>query len=111
MKSSHRKASQQKRRWQALEGNPVVLAYSKDARDTRQAKASEEFADQLITTRISMLSAQDGEDATELLARLSVVIGTPCEAGARQHGRDQPWVRQLHGALRTIQSMCLDGYL
>jgi hypothetical protein len=69
-----------------------------------------EFQSQLTTTRIKLWGAADGDDATELLAALSVVIGTPCEAGARVHGRDAPWVRQLHGALRTLQAMCLQGY-
>jgi len=45
-----------------------------------------------------------------MLAKLSVIIGTPCEAGARTVGRSAPWVRQLHGALRSVQAMCLAGY-
>jgi hypothetical protein len=110
MNRSHRIASQHKRRMMALASNPVALAFQRAGAKTRAQRAQEEFADQLLTVRISMLSAEDGEDATELLAKLAVVIGTPCEAGARQYGHTEPWVRQLHGALRTIQAMCLQGY-
>lgn len=72
-------------------------------------RAEAEFQSQITTVRTRLLLAEDGEDATELLAMLAVVIGTPCDFGALVHGRVQ-WVRQLHGALRTIQTMCLDGY-
>ena len=74
-----------------------------------ETRAEAEFKNQITTVRTRLLMAEDGEDATELLAMLAVVIGTPCDYGALVHGRAQ-WVRQLHGALRTIQSMCLDGY-
>jgi hypothetical protein len=72
-------------------------------------RAEAEFQSQITTVRTRLLLAEDGEDATELLAMLAVVIGTPCDYGALVHGRAQ-WVRQLHGALRTIQAMCLNGY-
>lgn len=72
-------------------------------------RAEAEFQSQITTVRTRLLLATDGEDATELLAILAVVIGTPCDYGALVHGRT-PWVCQLHGALRTIQIMCLDGY-
>lgn len=72
-------------------------------------RAEAEFQSQITTVRVRLMMAEDGEDATELLAMLAVVIGTPCDYGALVHGRTQ-WVRQLHGALRTIQNMCLDGY-
>lgn len=110
MNRAHRQASQHKRHMQALASNPVARAYQRAGTQSDQQRAQAEFADQLLTTRITMLSTQDGDDATELLARLAVVIGTPCEAGARQYGHTYPWVRHLHGALRTIQAMCLAGY-
>jgi hypothetical protein len=75
----------------------------------RKRKAESDFQSQLITTRLKLMLAEDGEDATELLAALAVVIGTPCEAASRC-GIREPWVRQLHGALRTITSLCLEGY-
>lgn len=110
MKTTHHIPSQHKRRMLALASNPIARAYERAGAKSAAQRAQSEFADQLLTTRISMLSAADGEDATELLAKLAVVIGTPCEAGARQYGHTEPWVRQLHGALRTIQAMCLQGY-
>lgn len=69
-----------------------------------------EFARQITTVRLLLWGIATGDDATELLARMAIVIGTPCEAGARQFGAVQ-WVRRLHGALHTIQSLCLtSGY-
>jgi hypothetical protein len=88
-------------RWPA-ERNRFAIAASKQ-------RADREFASQILTVRVILYSIGHGEDATELLARLAVVIGTPCEAGARQFGK-VPWVSQLHGALRTIQALCLRGY-
>lgn len=68
-----------------------------------------EFQEQLTESRLQLWILQDGDDATTMLAKLSVIIGTPCEAGARTVGRSA-WVRQLHGALRCVQAMCLAGY-
>jgi hypothetical protein len=110
MKSAHRQASQHKRRMWALDHNPVVQAYRKAGHAASKTQAEEEFADLVLTTRITLLSVQDGDDATEVLSNLALIIGTPCEAGARQYGRTYPWVRHLHGALRTIHAMCLAGY-
>ncbi len=90
----------------ALASNPIAKAVAAALR----AQAQREFVDQIMITRMLLLSIADGDDATDILARLAVVIGTQCEAGVRLHGHEVPWVRQLHGALRTIQSMCLDGY-
>ena len=105
MKTTHRKSSQAKRAmrqaWSA-DNNPV-------ARALRSAKAADEFRTQVLTVRIMLYQMDDGADATGLLSCLAVVIGTPCEAGAQQFGHT-PWVSLLHGALRTIQTMCLDGY-
>lgn len=72
-------------------------------------RAEAEFQAQVTTVRLRLVMATDGDDATDLLAVLAVVIGTPCIFGAQVFGRTH-WVRQLHGALRTIQTMCLDGY-
>lgn len=89
-----------------------LAAKKKAEREEAQARrrAAREFADQALTLRIKLLDAEDGVDATELLACLAVVIGTPCEAGARQFTPQPPWVRQLHGALRSVMWMCLEGY-
>lgn len=109
MKSTHRLASQFKRHQLALQSNPVARACARAEDRAAKTEAAEHFADQLLVTRMTMLMAQDGEDATELLSRLAMVIGTPCESGARL-GITEAWVRLLHGALRTIQGMCLAGY-
>lgn len=45
-----------------------------------------------------------------MLALLAIVIGAPCECGARQYGHEPAWVRQLHGAMRSVLAMCLNGY-
>jgi len=106
MNSAHRVSAHAKRaRLRAMS-----KAYSPIEIALRKARAEDEFRSQVITTRIKLFQAEEGEDATELLSCLAVVIGTPCEAGARQYGHTEPWVRQLHGALRTIQHMCLGGY-
>jgi hypothetical protein len=63
----------------------------------------------ILSTRMLLYAAQDGEDATELLAQLMEIIGPMTECGAQQWP-DQPWVRQLHGQLRSVESMCLAGY-
>jgi hypothetical protein len=110
MKTTHRIASQFKRHQLALHSNPVAKAFARADRLAINTEAARNFADQLLTTRLCLLSADDGSDATELLSRLAVVIGAPCEAGARLGIKDT-WVRQLHGALRTIQAMCLNGYV
>ncbi|MFM2253832.1 MAG: hypothetical protein RJB68_2169 [Pseudomonadota bacterium] len=84
-------------------------ARRKDAKARR--RAAREFNSQTLDLRIKLFAQDDGADATELLACLSVVIGTPCEAGARQFGHESVWVRRLHGALRTVLWMCTDnGY-
>ena len=67
---------------------------------------------EILKETIKILTMDDGADATEMLASLAVVIGTVCEAGGNQYrAAKPPWVRQLHGALRTVQDMCLHGYL
>lgn len=90
------------------------LAEAKEARrqDAKaRRRAAREFNSQGLSLRIKLFALDDGADATELLACLAVVIGTPCEAGARQFGHEPVWVRQLHGALRTVLWLCTDnGY-
>jgi hypothetical protein len=92
-------------RWK--KSNPVEAAIQR-ANVKRQ---DAEYASQSLTVRLMILEAEDGQDATELLARLSVVIGYPCQAAAQVYGEQMPaWAKQLHGALRTIQQLCLEGY-
>jgi hypothetical protein len=104
MKSTHR-LPQHHRHQLAIRSNPVAKAFSRSVKSA----AAKQFESQLLTVRILMLQAQDGDDATELLSTLAHVIGTPCECASMQKSRE-PWVRQLHGALRTIQTMCMEGY-
>ena len=98
-----------KRKPRDKNSNPVTRAIER----ARIEKMADEFAkkmtDLISSTRMLLYMAQDGEDATELLAQLMEIIGPMCECGARQWP-DQPWVRQLHGQLRSIEAMCLDGY-
>lgn len=62
------------------------------------------------TIRVQLLMTESGEDAADLLSELACLIGAVCIGGSEQFGRT-PWVRQLHGALCTIQDMCLvDNY-
>lgn len=82
---------------------------NQQAEAARAAQAEAEFTSQIATVRLNIYELADGDDATRVLAALAVVIGTPAEAGARTYGRDPAWVRQLHGALRIIVDMCLQG--
>ena len=87
----------------------IRLARKQHAQAVRRSSDAE-FQSQIVTVKIKMLMAEDGEDATELLSLLAVVIGAPAQAGAAAGMYEQPWVRQLHGALRSIQDMCMHGY-
>lgn len=87
----------------------AAKARQADEQRQRIEQANAEFASQITTARTRIYLTADGEDATELLSQLAIAIGTPAEAGARTFGRDPAWVRQLHGALRTILDMCLQG--
>jgi hypothetical protein len=87
----------------------VALAKKQTALSARRATDAN-FQRQIIEVKIKMLMMEEGEDATELLSILAVVIGTPAQAGAASGLYSEPWVRQLHGALRAIQDMCLHGY-
>lgn len=102
-KHCSQKPSQQSKARQLAAQSPVGRLIARDTADA-------EFKSLILTTRIKILTMDDGVDATEMLASLAVVVGTVCEAGAQQFGHAPPWVRQLHGALRTVQTMCLAGY-
>lgn len=97
------------KRQPATEHPFVLQARKQHARAVRRS-SDIEFQSQITTVKIKMLMAEDGDDATELLSLLAVVIGSPAQAGAASGMYDLPWVRQLHGALRSIQDMCLHGY-
>ena len=90
--------------------HPIMTQARKEAAKSVQRATDDAFQSQITTVKIKMLMAEDGEDATEMLAILATVIGAPAQAGAAVGLYNQPWVRQLHGALRSIQDMCLHGY-
>ena len=90
--------------------HPIIALAKQQAALSVRRSSDDEFQSQITTVKIKMLMADDGEDATELLSLLAVVIGAPAQAGAAAGMYNQPWVRQLHGALRSLQDMCLHGY-
>lgn len=102
MKTKHRRAARSKR--DLLAANPV-------ARAVRIHQVDTEYKDQTMVSRVDMFMRADGVDATDLLAAVAVVVGSVCQLAAALDMYDtHPQVRMLHGALRTIQQMCLDGY-
>lgn len=78
--------------------NPVGLAFAKQ---TLVSSARD--------IKIELYLRDDGDDCTGMLANLAILIGTACSAGAAIEDRPA-WVRQLHGALRTVQHLCMAGY-
>ena len=87
-----------KPRVERIASNPVARAI-----------ALPDFFDAARTVRIQLYMRADGEDCTELLSQLAGVIGSVCVAGQEVHGRTV-WVGQLHGALRTVIDLCMNGY-
>lgn len=76
--------------------NPVARAVAKHAME--QAARTE---------RIATLLMQQGEEATDTLAHLAWIIGVGAETALQVHGPQAASTRRLHGALRTVQAMCL----
>ncbi len=61
--------------------------------------------------RIQVLLLEDGEPVTSVLADLSWMIAVGCETAIHALGLHHPTSRTLHGALRSIEAMCLrNGY-
>jgi hypothetical protein len=61
-------------------------------------------------TRISvqMLMTQHGEPSADLLSEVAYCIGVVAQTMVQVVDyHSTPWLRQLHGALRQIQSLCL----
>lgn len=80
--------------------NPVAKALAKH--QMQQAARDE---------RIATLMLEQDEDATDALAHLGWIIGTGAGTAAAVHGVHSPVMRRLHGALRTVEAMCLQhGY-
>lgn len=65
----------------------------------------------LLTDCIDVLLLGDGAPATEELANLAWMIATAAETAMHALGLHHPTSRTLHGALRSIEAMCLrNGY-
>lgn len=80
--------------------NPVAKAVAK--RSMAQAARDE---------GIATLMLQQDEDATDALAHLAWIVGVGCETALAVHGAQSAATRRLHGALRTVQAVCLQhGY-
>lgn len=80
--------------------NPVAKAVAIDSMMSAQR-----------TDRIELLLLADGEPAANELAHLGWMIGVACETAMHALGVDHPTSRTLHGALRSIEAMCLrNGY-
>lgn len=109
-RKSSRPSDKASRRAQSFASQQAkTLQREEQQRRDRAAAAEADFQSQIATTRLNIYQLADGDDATRVLAALAVVIGTPAEAGARTYGREPAWIRQLHGALRAVVDMCLQG--
>jgi hypothetical protein len=102
--------AQRRAKKQPMQRSVHTAQNSPVGRVINKARSAFEFKNQIFSLRIQILEMIDGCDATETLASLAVVIGTVAQAGASQHGSEPAWVRQLHGALRTVEAMCHAGY-
>jgi hypothetical protein len=96
-KQSKRALQVEARRNQALVMNPV-------ARAMHRAQA----LSLLKELQIELYLQEDGSDGSVLLGNASWVIACGAELALRS-GDNR--LRRLHGALRTIMQLCLDGYV
>ena len=91
-------------RMEMLARNPISRAFV-----INRVQAT--HADRIIIARTQLYQADHGQDATELLASVAVCIGGACQlAASLELYQTDARVRMLHGALRTVQAMCLAGY-
>ena len=80
--------------------NPVAKAVAIDRMHSAQ-----------LSERIEVLLLADGEPVTAQLAHLGWMIAVACETAMNALGLHHPTSRTLHGALRSIEAMCLrNGY-
>jgi hypothetical protein len=68
-----------------------------------------EIGQHIRTLRVQVYVQPDGAECTAVLARLAWILGMAAEAELAANG-PTPALRKLHGALRTVQGMCLAGY-
>lgn len=64
----------------------------------------------LTTLRIHMLQLQDGEDCAEVLAEAAWLVGLGTEVCVAVEGVGSHRTRRLHGTLRGMVQLCLEGY-
>jgi hypothetical protein len=98
------------RRKHASKGNPVARLFRRLDLETQGADYAQELQRMATSIKLRMFAFDDGADATDLLADLMEAIGPTTETFAQQYGAQMAKTRQLHGALRTVQAMCLAGY-
>lgn len=72
-----------------------------------RAVAKQAMASAARNERIATLILEQDEPATEHLAHMAWVIGAGCETAIHALGLHHPISRTLHGALRSIEAMCL----
>lgn len=72
-------------------------------------KALDELKDHITVVKVALYGAADGQDETQLLSHLGFVFGLVTEAELSANG-STPLARRMHGALRSVQAMCLNGY-
>ena len=72
------------------------------------AIAHKELCDVLTEAEIKLLLADDGQDVSDVLADVSLPIGIVVETLMATEGRSHD-TRMLHGAMRTIHSLCMDN--
>lgn len=80
-------------------GHPVGRAVLK--RDVRS---------RLTTLRIHLLQLQDGEDCADVLAEAAWLVGLGTEVCVTVEGVGSHRTRRLHGTLRGMVQLCLEGY-
>lgn len=79
--------------------NPVAVALAKHR-----------MAQVLRDQRIAVHLMADGEDATTTLAAIGWALAMGAQTAAAVLPLESPLLRRLHGNLRTVHRMCLQGY-
>lgn len=83
--------------------NPVARAVAQQ----QAARARQQLNSVALSERISTLTLADGEPAAKHLATMAWAIAVSCEAALGVLGPQHATTRTLHGALRTIERVCL----
>lgn len=86
--------------------HPVAKAMGK----RRLADGIDAWHDELRDIQLRLYGMVDGGEATEMLALLGCLLGAGAQMSLELHGTDAR-TRRLHGALRTVVGLCLQGYV